>query len=165
MELASMLAGEPFSDHPRSVCPVTGAFLRTYNDSIDDDRRQALYAYASKVVGSRGPEELTRARAQLLRHLYADLQLRRHPSARWLPKCLRAPFRPRARMIPHHVAELIAAYGEEMQLSALNVIDDLLALGAADCAPPSGGTSSPALRSDSEPERMLGLRQVLKPSA
>ena len=30
MELASMLAGEPFSDHPESVCPVIGSFLRAY---------------------------------------------------------------------------------------------------------------------------------------
>ena len=28
MELASMLAGEPFTDHPASVCPVIGSFLR-----------------------------------------------------------------------------------------------------------------------------------------
>ena len=33
MELASMLAGEPFTDHPASVCPVIGSFLRSYNDS------------------------------------------------------------------------------------------------------------------------------------
>jgi hypothetical protein len=32
MELASMLAGEPFTDRPASVCPVIAAFLRTYND-------------------------------------------------------------------------------------------------------------------------------------
>ena len=42
MELASMLAGEPFNDHPRSVCPVIGSFLRAYNDRIDDGRRQDL---------------------------------------------------------------------------------------------------------------------------
>src|SRR5947209_10781009 len=39
MELASMLAGEPFTDHPQTVCPVIGSFLRAYNDSIDDERR------------------------------------------------------------------------------------------------------------------------------
>jgi len=32
VELASILAGEPFTDHPQSVCPVIGAFLRAYND-------------------------------------------------------------------------------------------------------------------------------------
>ena len=52
MELASMLAGEPFSDHPASVCPVIGSLLREYNDSLDEQRRQDFYAYASKVVGS-----------------------------------------------------------------------------------------------------------------
>ena len=31
MELASMLAHEPFSDQQRSVCPVIAAFLRAYN--------------------------------------------------------------------------------------------------------------------------------------
>ena len=28
MELASMLADEPFSEHPAAVCPVIGALLR-----------------------------------------------------------------------------------------------------------------------------------------
>src|SRR5437764_4983871 len=56
MELASMLAGEPFSDHPESVCPVISTFLRSYNDAVDDRRRQDLYAYAARAVGSRGPD-------------------------------------------------------------------------------------------------------------
>jgi hypothetical protein len=63
MELASMLAGEEFSDHPRSVCPVIGSFLRTYNDLIDDDRRQDLYAYAARVVASRSTKVAERQRA------------------------------------------------------------------------------------------------------
>jgi hypothetical protein len=53
MELASMLAGERFTDHPRSVDPVLAAFLREYNDRTDDRRRQDLYALASAVVGTR----------------------------------------------------------------------------------------------------------------
>jgi hypothetical protein len=65
MELASMLAEEPFSDHPRSVCPVIGAFLRAYNDGLPDDRRQELYEYAAKVVGSAGSRSTRRARARL----------------------------------------------------------------------------------------------------
>ena len=52
MELASMLAGEPFSDHPRSVSPTIAAVLRGYNDMLDDDRRRDLYAYAAEVVGT-----------------------------------------------------------------------------------------------------------------
>jgi hypothetical protein len=60
MELASMLAGESFSDHPRSVCPVVGMVMRAYNDGIDDDRRQDLYAYASAAVGTRDRRERRR---------------------------------------------------------------------------------------------------------
>jgi hypothetical protein len=33
MELASMLAGERFSDHPKSVCRVIAGFLRAYYDA------------------------------------------------------------------------------------------------------------------------------------
>jgi CheY-like chemotaxis protein len=66
MELASMLAGEEFSDHPMSVCPVIAAFLRMHNDSIDDERRQDLYAYAAKVVGSGSPGPVEDERAARL---------------------------------------------------------------------------------------------------
>lgn len=66
MELASMLAGEPFSDHPRSVCPVLGALLRAYNDHVDDDRRQSLYALAATVVGTRGSAALEERRARAI---------------------------------------------------------------------------------------------------
>lgn len=66
MELASMLAGEAFSDHPKSVSPAIGAFLRGYNDLIDDPRRRGLYAYAAKVVGTTACASVERARAQRL---------------------------------------------------------------------------------------------------
>lgn len=52
MELASMLAGEPFTDHPRTACPVLGMLLRNYNDGIDVARRQDLYWCAAAVVGT-----------------------------------------------------------------------------------------------------------------
>ena len=53
MELSSMLAGEPFSDRPQCVCPVIAAFLRAYNDGLDDERRQDLFRFASAAVGTR----------------------------------------------------------------------------------------------------------------
>jgi hypothetical protein len=65
MEVASMLADEPFSDEPRCVCPVIAEFLRTYNDQVDDTRRQDLYAYASLVVGTRDDPARERQRANL----------------------------------------------------------------------------------------------------
>jgi hypothetical protein len=65
MELASMLAGEPFSDRPRAVCPVIATVLRTYNDLVDDERRQQLYAFASASVGTRGTPAVTALRARI----------------------------------------------------------------------------------------------------
>jgi hypothetical protein len=67
MELASMLAHEPFSDRAPSISPTIGAFLRTYNDGLDDERRQDLYAVAAAVVGS------TRGRATERRRVNACL--------------------------------------------------------------------------------------------
>jgi hypothetical protein len=72
MELASMLAAEPFSDHPRSVCPVIAAFLRAYNDGLPDDRRQDLYGYAAKVVGTASGRRVRRARARRTLHWFAS---------------------------------------------------------------------------------------------
>jgi hypothetical protein len=65
MELASMLADEPFSDRPRTASPVVGAFLRTYNDGLDDARRQDLYPFASLIVGSRSRRSVERHRASM----------------------------------------------------------------------------------------------------
>src|SRR6266545_3600000 len=62
MELASMLAGEAFSDRPVCVDRVIGAFLRAFNDRLGDRRRQELRPYAAAVVGSGGDRALTRAR-------------------------------------------------------------------------------------------------------
>jgi hypothetical protein len=63
MELASMLAGEPFTDRPACTDPVLGGLLRAYNDTVDQERRQDLYAVASMVVGTAAGEEVERARA------------------------------------------------------------------------------------------------------
>jgi hypothetical protein len=65
MELASMLAGEPFSDRPRCVDPVIAAFLRTYNDGIDDKRRQDLYPLAAEAVGTRSVGSVQAERARM----------------------------------------------------------------------------------------------------
>ena len=71
MELASMLAGERFSDHPRSVDPCLGVFLRTYNDNVPDELRQDLYALAAAVVGTRSRGFARRRRAAMRRELRA----------------------------------------------------------------------------------------------
>src|SRR4051812_15218315 len=64
IELASMLAGERFSDHPASVCPVIAGFLRGYNDLLPAGEEDELYAYASRVVGTAAPAAVRRERAR-----------------------------------------------------------------------------------------------------
>jgi hypothetical protein len=161
MELASMLAGEPFSDHPKSACPVIGSFLRTYNDSVDDERRQTLYAYAAQVVGTRSPKEVARARAEYLRGVLVELRLQRHPWTRRVPEPLRAVLSPRTDMIPARAARAIAAGEKSRHVRVRETLDRLLSIGAgttrglrldhATEASPDGATR------ESEPERVRGL--------
>jgi hypothetical protein len=65
VELASVLAGEPFGDRPASVSRVLAAFVRGYNDALDDARRQDLLAVAADLVGTAGDAALEEARREL----------------------------------------------------------------------------------------------------
>jgi hypothetical protein len=87
MELASMLAGEKFTDSPKSVSPVITRFLRAYNDRLDDERRQALYGYAARVVGTRASRAVERTRAALCVELLCGLG---HPVP-WLTRVRPGP--------------------------------------------------------------------------
>jgi hypothetical protein len=62
MELASMLAGEPFSDRPRCADPVLATYLRAFNDRLSHAQRQRLRPYAAAVVGTRGGRRAAAAR-------------------------------------------------------------------------------------------------------
>jgi hypothetical protein len=139
MELASMLAGEPFTDQPESVCPVIGSFLRAYNDVVDDRRRQDLYAYASKVVGSTRSAAVQRARADRLATWALEMRQRRR--TRWfVPRCLRgigAERHPPIDVLGLHAARSISRPTADRHAAALAVIDELLALD---------GISKPAAR-------------------
>jgi hypothetical protein len=133
MELASMLADEPFTDHPASVCPVIGSFLRSYNDSIDDGRRQALYDYASKVVGSRSCQRIAQVRASRLAEWADDMQRTRKL---WF---LRSPLRslgrlrtPPADAIGSYAVHAIPKHTDHTHAAVLALIDELLAIGVRD---------------------------------
>jgi hypothetical protein len=67
MELASMLAGEPLTDQPRTVSRTLAGLLRGYNDGLDDTRRQTLKAYAAESLGTARGRALERERRRLLR--------------------------------------------------------------------------------------------------
>jgi hypothetical protein len=133
MELASMLAGEPFTDHPVSVCPVIGSFLRAYNDSVDEQRRQSLYEYASKVVGSRGAPRVQQERAAHLAE-WADEVYRTRRAWFW-----RSPFRAMARLrkppvdaVGTYAVHAIGKHSDRTHAAVLGVIDELLAIGVRD---------------------------------
>src|SRR5687768_4813859 len=62
MELASMLAGDRFTDQPRAVSPSIAALLRGYNDGLDDARRQTLKGFAAETVGTVAGRAVERSR-------------------------------------------------------------------------------------------------------
>jgi hypothetical protein len=126
MELASMLAGEPFSDHPVSVCPVIGAFLRAYNDSVEDDRRQDLYRYAAKAVGSRGSNEVQQVRAELLTEWTAALKRRRR--FRWLSGPWCAALAPATSQVGVLAVHAIRRHDQRTHDEVLRLLDQLLAI-------------------------------------
>jgi hypothetical protein len=130
MELASMLAGERFSDRPRSVCPIVAALVRAYNDVIRNARRQDLYRYAADCVGTRGDHLAQRERAN---HALAWARARSEAdSKRWL-----WPRRRRRAPDPEDGPDAIAAYvigsirlrtaSTHTQLLAL--VDELISIG------------------------------------
>ncbi len=139
MELASMLAGGPFSDHPASVCPVIGSFLRAYNDAIGDGRRQDLYAYASTVVGSRSSYDVQCARAERLAAWAQERQrgrLRglRNPLAGRKPAPLDLH---RIEAAGAHAVHAIRRHTGQTHAQALALIDELLAIKPGCQTPPT----------------------------
>ena len=91
MELASMLAGEPFSDRPRSVCPVVASYLRSLNDMLDDGERQLLYPYAAAAVGSAGDDDARRLRLARCRIAFSAANAQRSPVTRALMRAAASP--------------------------------------------------------------------------
>jgi hypothetical protein len=65
VELASLLAREPFSDRPECVCPVIAAFLRGWNDRAAYADRQRLRPYSQRIVGTRASRSVTHWRRDL----------------------------------------------------------------------------------------------------
>src|SRR5665213_2619755 len=63
MEAASFVAGEEWSDHPKCVSPVIGAFMRSWNDSLDDKNRQRLKPYIAKILDTAASKEVEDRRA------------------------------------------------------------------------------------------------------
>jgi hypothetical protein len=138
MELASMLAGEPFSDRPRCVDPVIAGFLRTYNDGIDDRRRQDLYPLAAAVVGTRTVPSVQAERARLcLQWAQSRYGTGRRGMRKLLPK---RPLLPDGRLGDDAAGTLAGRVAvkqatkrraEGAHEAALSFVREMLAVGAA----------------------------------
>ena len=63
MEVVAYVAGEPHSDRPRCTSPAIAAFLRSWNDALDDADRQMLRFLVPVVIGTAtgAADELRRA--------------------------------------------------------------------------------------------------------
>lgn len=66
LEAVAYVAGEPWSDRPRCVCPVLAAFGRRWNDTLNDEDRQMLLPYIPRLVGTRSTPEVEARRIWML---------------------------------------------------------------------------------------------------
>src|SRR3954466_1035336 len=151
MELASMLAGEPFSDRPQAVCPVIGAYLRSYNDVVDDERRQDLYRYASEAIGSAGAAALRRRRAGRCPAEIARLHDQRSRVRRWLsgrPELSLPGSSIELERVGMHLARALQRSGPEGHARALALADELIAMAPGPARPAArrAQTDRPAAR-------------------
>jgi len=67
MEAASYIAGEPWSDAPKCVCPVIRSFMVAWNDSLrsDEERDRLLKPLLLKVVGTASTDEVRERRGYM----------------------------------------------------------------------------------------------------
>jgi hypothetical protein len=78
MEAVAFIADEPWSDSPACASPVISAFLRSWNDTLDDERRNTLLRpFILKLVGTSGDSALESRRAIMA----ADWLIRVHAPA------------------------------------------------------------------------------------
>src|SRR3954447_13642495 len=56
MELASYLAGERWSDHPRCTHPTLAHLCRAINDHVEDANRSRLAPWTASVIGLTGDD-------------------------------------------------------------------------------------------------------------
>ena len=139
VELASMLAGEPFSDRPASVCRVIAGFLRSYNDALDDERRQDLYPIAAAVVGTATADDDVIARRIRLVADWGRVQAarRRRRRHRFLPhpRFVSFEWAPPGE-IGHAAVCAARRVDDATHASALALVDRLIGLGATGCPSP-----------------------------
>jgi hypothetical protein len=138
MELASMLAGERFTDHPRGVCPVIAGFLRSYNDLLPDGQQDEMYAYATLVVGTSAGRSVRRQRARrvLAWGERSGRRHRRHP--------LFVRLRPWDFVLLPAVQAALRMDPEPRRVAVRALLDELCAMGSAPAASALAAAPAPA---------------------
>jgi hypothetical protein len=142
MELASMLAGESFTDHPRSVSRPIASFLRGYNDLVDDRRRADLYRYAAQAVGTASSSAVEDARVARLVAWGDEIWMRR--ASRSVLERLRFHRAVQERSNDPEPAGTYAVHAmgkvrEETHTAALALVDELIAMATTEVTRSGGG--------------------------
>lgn len=119
-----MLAGETFTDEPSCVCPVIAEFLRTYNDQVNDARRQDLFAYAALVVETRDDTRGERRRANICLERWLEESAPQRPQLRRLLWMLSPSLAARDIEIAHRAARWAAA-SPDRHAWALRVVEEM----------------------------------------
>ena len=163
MELASMLAGEPFSDHPVSVCPVIGSCLRAYNDWIDDDRRQDLYRYASRVVGTRAPQEIQRARADRVIAWVGEAARRRWTRFLLVRGMFALMLWPQPDDLGSRMVQAVARRRRGSHEEVLGLIDELIGIGSRPPARPPTPATRPTAQQRPAPSAPAVTSAIIAP--
>jgi hypothetical protein len=133
MELASMLAGESFSDHPRSVSRPIASFLRGYNDLLDDRRRADLYRYAAQTVDTAASTEVEQARAARLLAWGDECWRRRaarSPLGRVRSRRAHRDRSPDPEPAGMYAVHAVGKITDETHAAALALVDELVSMGA-----------------------------------
>ena len=123
VELASMLAGERFSDHPPTVCPVIAGFLRGYNDLMPEQDLPELYPIAARVVGTAGPKWVRRERARRL------IEWSREPDGRARRRRFYLRFETWDLIALPAVKAALRLDPERRRVEVARLIDELVAIG------------------------------------
>ena len=170
VELASMIGGEQFSDRPTCVCPVIGAFLRSWNDGVGYADRQRLEPYASVVVGTGGHRRISRMRRDICLS-YGGAKLDRGPLRRALSRLrMRARIAWTVGFFPSiWLKEGAGAYAARACFAgggsgeAFALLDRLVAVGSAPSDEPSSsngnGNGNGHGRDDLEIRAMIAARE------
>jgi hypothetical protein len=75
MEAASWIAGEPWTDHPKSVHDTIAAVARSVNDALDDAERQSIWPF---ILSSLDTARLRRPFLGWRLDRFARAEVRRH---------------------------------------------------------------------------------------